>query len=515
MSSRFHPAQGAHFARPTQRHSAKALIPFFMLLGLITVTLLSSFNASLNLSLPAIVSLCLTIALGLVIQSGSIGDSGSLTLDLRRPSSLYGLFYFVYYGFPAAMLCVGLGSIVPKQIEISALALLGFVCFASGGKSASYSLRRRKIESAGVAGEITTSQWLALITTVSICVVIVAIVVVRSVQSGTFFLHDHSTGFVASEERVLSIISPGLEMSVILLLGVAASIQNPRLSRYALWFLMSYSGVMMFLWVLSSQFRPAFTGLILLMVALKLAGKMNLKVQHLAAAALISILCFGIVRGVREMNYGYLGRSGNQLKDSLDMAQKSAVSNNPFSYLISPETARRASGTLRLLSDVIQARDRGYDFAYGTMFKDSLFSLVPRAIWKEKPVLEPFQIQMRRHFGLEINDDPASLLLYSYANAGWVGVAGVFFVLGYFLTKLAIFADNTNRIGPWIFYAFTWAAVSSIEQETLLLTLSYLRIAVCAYVAYKVFFWTFDLILGRVNPSTSQGFHRWGGQEHA
>jgi hypothetical protein len=223
----------------------------------------------------------------------------------------------------------------------------------------------------------------------------------------------------------------------------------------------------------------------------------------------ITIACFGIIREMRALNRGDLGKSENQLVTSAELAQKTVQSSNPFGHIISESTVNRAAGSISLLSDVIEAHERGYDFIYGEMFVNSLFNLIPRAVWAEKPALESFQTQIRRHFGLRIIDDPASLLIYLYANGGGLAVLAGFYCLGWVLAKLSEIMESTAKVAAWVFSVFIWTSVLQIEQETVLLTLSTLRTAVVVVVGYKMSHMVFTLLSLRLRPSRSQTFQGW------
>lgn len=493
---------------PRGRHSARILAPFLLLFLVIAVSLLTSLDASISLSAGSTIAVCITLLLALLVQQTLVNHQGVLQIDLSNPASVYGMFYFAYYGIPMMMLCAGLGPLMPSPEFISGLTLLGYLAFVLGTKL----IGSRKVMARPHSEKndsVSLSQWLGLMSVVFLSMAFVATAIVLSIRNGMFFLHNQASKVYLSDgARFFNVVSPVVESPLILLLGVAARVPNPTLKRYSILALWGYTGTMTLVWVSSSQFRPAFTGAILFLIALGISGTIRVKVLHLVAAGLLALACLGITRGVRELNYGFLGRSENQLSDSLKLAQQSVESSNPLTRAISPATARRAAGSIRLLSEIMDANSRGYDFVYGRMFVESVSRLVPRVVWPDKPPLEAFQSQMRRHFGLEITDDPASLLVYSYANGGTLGVFLGFFALGWFLKRIGFFLEKPSNIDGWIFCSFVWTAVLQFEQETLLLTLSTLRVAICFWVFYKLARISIDMVVSQIRPSRTLRFNR-------
>jgi hypothetical protein len=495
-------------APQTSRHSARLLMPFMLIGCLAVLAFFASFDSSLDISMPYVWAVGLTVILGSIVQANAIAPSGLLQIDLQKPESVYGLFYYAFYGVPMLMVCTGLGPAIAKPVEVSLLALAGFIAFVGGAKVGRRNLRRGRTNQNFAAKAMSTTQWVALMVSCAACIAVVAAATFVSIENGTFFVAAKAADF--TQARLVSVLAPSIDGAVILLLGTAVAVKDQTLSRYAMLCLWGYVGVMMAIWILSSQFRPAFTGSIMFLIALQAAGKIRVSAKHLILVIVISAACLGITRSVREMNSGTLNKSTNQLNDSISLTQRSVESDNPFAHVISYSTVSRASGSIRFLSVIMESRDRGYDYVYGEMFVASLFNLVPRAVWPAKPAMEPFQARLKRHFGLQELDDPAGLLLYLYANVGWVGVLGGFYAVGWALAKFSQLLRGPGNVTAWIFAAFIWTSVVQIEQETILLTLANLRIAACVYVVYVIAYYIAGLFLSRVHPARTQAFNRWG-----
>lgn len=481
----------------------------FPVLGLLLVLGLATINSFSELfSMERLGLLASVAVLGFLVYSSLFVERGRFDLDCFRPESVYGFFYLIYYGLPGLLLCVT--SFVPAvlehyQVEVGVAIVVGYLAFLAG-----ITLRRWQTHGKGVKATfntLTTQEAFAVIAVCYVCIAFLMWHFIWRVQYGNFYEHGSANPFEIehnAETSIVFVFVNSLYLPVPLLLAAAMRNPNAALRRHATLLLFLVSGGLAFIFTISSQFRYAFTVLMLLLISLKTASKIRVSLKQVAVVCVIGLVLLATIRTMRSQDAGRMMSSRSQLADAVDLAREGIVSMN-VDTVANSATVDRASNSLRFLAEIVDATQRGYPLLMGSYIVDRAPTLIPKIIWRDKPPTISAQIYLRQLFGLTVHDDAPAALVMFYANFGWMGIIFGFLMLGWFLKWMM-----DREMGPkeWIVAAFAWSATIQIEQEVIVTLATALRSALVILVIYSLFKWAADLLIRDQFTQRRVVFHR-------
>ena len=412
-------------------------------------------------------------------------NRGSVELDICRPLSLYGFFYFLYYVLTGWLLV--LDRQVPERnlLPIAGLLVVGYTAFWAGLKLSGI---KAATSPASLVGSNLESS--GLFAVCKIGVVLVVFYYAWRVSVGAFYTHAAYYGQEPSVfASLMDVFFAQFQLPLILLFGLLANAKSTQtMARQARYLLYSYTAALFAVFVITSQFRMAVTALIFFLVAKKLSGTAVLKVSHMVVTVALCLVALIAIQGFRStIQPEDAVASNNQLTFSLERilpSFSSAWSN--WDAGVRAPTIARAVGQPLFLSEIIDATERGVPYPYGKDLLNSLYQVVPRFLWPSKPEVIPFQRTIRERFGLFLHDDSPGPIVEFFAEGGWVGVFGGFLAFGWILgilTKLTVASGNP---GMWIALAWFWSTAAQVETELVLGLVTILRNALVVYLIYKI-----------------------------
>jgi hypothetical protein len=134
---------------------------------------------------------------------------------------------------------------------------------------------------------------------------------------------------------------------------------------------------------------------------------------------------------------------------------------------------------------------RNLDFHHGLLYasvlSDSLFGMIPRALWPSKPVVMAAQQMIEMKLNLPTIDNTPGPLVYFYSAAGFGGVFCVYAVFGIFMVALTRLAVAGKSVAVWLLLVCGWSAVCNVEMDLLFQILIMARFAVLLYAIYFLF----------------------------
>ena len=264
--------------------------------------------------------------------------------------------------------------------------------------------------------------------------------------------------------------------------------------------------------MLSSQTRPAITAMIFILVALRFSRRHStVKFYHLALLMLGGIAIVAVVQGMRTIGFDEFATSENQFTYAVEHAIPYAVTATTES---SPEVFEkivdRAGATINFLAAVIYSINEGESHSYGEGIVQSLYSLVPRFVWEDKPAVLAPQLIAEDFLKMRLNDAPLGPITQFYLEFDAMGVIIGYWGLGWFLGWLTNLWTKSTHVGVFFIYSFIWSHVVNLEQELILGILSILRNALIAYAFYRCVFALVSLAsarrlvpVGPINSKTS------------
>lgn len=401
---------------------------------------------------------------------------GWITLD--RPLALYSMFFLSYYLLPF-IICERMEMIPYSQltriIALFGVAYIGFMLptYVLKNTSTHFSGRR-----------LSRAQQQSLYILSLLCMVLTVYVYSWRLKNGIFFnqarYYEQDMTVSAS---IRDVLLGGLQLPTILILAAVASGSCEKLARLGRTTMWSYGLGLIGILVLSSQTRPAVTAMILLLVATNTYSRLQIRPKYLAASLLAAFVSIVLVQGVRVIGAERVSSSENQLTSTLNiMTELSDTAAGELQQAIWQRTIDRAVGNVVFLSQIIEARDTGAPNLLGSGTFESLYSIIPRVLWRDKPMVLPGQIVFERKLGLQSGDAPLTLVNQLYAEGGWFAVLIGHFLLGVLLRILGPAAERSRNGAMYVIVACVWVSVVQIENDTIIGTLTGLRDAfvICA-----------------------------------
>lgn len=449
-------------------------------LSLIVLYLLSDasdrYGATAFLSL-VIVGITITLVSFSVIQKG-----GVIRFDITRPLSLYGIFYFLYYLF--AFLTLFFSGLLAggNDLTIACLLFLGYSAWYAGVKASGTKERKHAI----IQGPGKRESLPLLI----VCIIGISLIVyiyIWRTSEQIFFTHamyyEQELSVAASARDVL--ISQ-FQLPIILLLGFLSSGQHKATSLISRRLFIVYGIGIFLVLVISSQTRAAITALIFVLVSMKTFQLKVIKLHYVIVTALIGLLAVLFIQGVRTNSHDLIF-SDNQFRYSIRRSGYDAISG--LAGLDSGQLEgiiKRVGGGVTFLSTVIDAVGSSDTFLYGRGIGGSLYGLIPRFLWHDKPAVVAPQLVVEELLSIPLHDAALGPVTQFYAEGGWIGVAVGFFLFGFLIGKLTSRTMLSKQIWMWIILFFLWSQISNLEHEVVLGSLGAVRNAFVVYLMYRL-----------------------------
>jgi hypothetical protein len=469
------------------RHFELTLVPTILVsitCGIVLSMYLNSMSHSfLDRLSPSIWSLLIITMLTAFIVVNIGRSSAGIRMDVTSPLALYSIFYFLYYILPYLLLFFT--DQLPKGNDrtIAFLLSLGYLAYYAGAKC-SRPLERGSISVAWL-GKREAQVLLGL------CIVGIGLVIYAyawRVSEGIFYnqarFYEQELTVAASFRDVFIM---GLQLPIVLFLGLLSAVKQPRIAKISrLLFLIYGFGIFITL-TISSQARPAITAFIFIVVAIKLYSSVIIKFRHLILIGLLSTVAVFLLQGVRIVSQEEFASADNQFNFAIQHTLPSGLTGiREFGPEIVERTTSRGGASIIFLSDVINSIKEEEPYLYGRGVFGSLFSLIPRFLWQDKPRVDSPQIVVKTILHLPLTDAPLSPLVQFYANGGWIGIILGYFIFGWLMVKLTNRAIRYPSMGILIIFFFIWSHVVQIEHELLLGMLTTIRNALILYLVYRI-----------------------------
>jgi len=353
-----------------------------------------------------LVSLLIIAAVGSLIVVSHVQASSGVCIDIARPLPFYGSFYFMYYLLPFLLLAFSGQLPEGNQISMALLLLVGYVACGIG-------MICSKVKKGGFSpawlGEREAQALLAF------CVVGIGLVVyvyAWRTSQGVFF--NHARYFeqdLTVEASFRDVFCMNLQLPLILLLGLLSAVPYQSVgvpSRVLFW---SYGIGMTTVLVLSSQTRPAVTALIFFLIGLRFHRSLTIRFHHIL---LLVTLCFAIMLAVQVMrvvDVEEFASSENQFLHAVQHIVPNVLAGMTEAMPdITESVTSRAGGGISFLSNVIDAINEGKSHLYGEGISVSLYSLIPRFLWEDKPQVTSPQLVAEELLNMPILFDAAQIM---------------------------------------------------------------------------------------------------------
>jgi hypothetical protein len=411
--------------------------------------------------------------------------SFGVALYVERPLAVYSAFYFLYY-VPAYLLFFFSGLIpTHNEVKIAALILLGYLGLWCGFRMSRKLSRVRSRTLWLTFGQAEAMLWVAYFGAAMV------LVHYAWLASTLGYYYTHATTFVQPATITASfayVFAGSFELPVVLLLGLLTRVSDTTLAtraRRLLWF---YVSALLFVSLTSSQFRLTITTLIFVLISLQLGSGQVPKLRYWVMVGALSAAALLVIQAARVIAPGLdMASSDNQILASsraafagLRPALQGARSG------IGESVLERAILPVQFLSDIIDATDGGRAHTHGAVALETIESLVPRALWPEKPTLVSTQIQIERDLGLpELDDSPGPINEF-YAEFGLSGVILCYAGFGWLLGLFTEYALNSRRPVGWFILFWLWGAVAIVETDLVSGVLTSLRQALVVYLIYRL-----------------------------
>ncbi len=469
---------------PAARSSVRPVVVCggaFLILFVIVAT---SGNAHERVWIATVIGFMAVFVLGTLLdENGCIRGFG-----LQQPGSLYGFFYFLYYGIPLAFLAAGWEGPTKSLGSLAALVLTGYVAFLIGVKLSGLKLG----SGSPLARSFSSEQAQALLALCYIGAWLVYGYYVWRIGIGQFYTH---VGYYEQPAtRTASLIQNFGGMfcfPVFILAAILTSVNDVALARRTRRFLLLYTLSIFVIATAASEFREALTALMFLIVA-RNAQNRPVRMRHVLISCLAGLIALTVVEGTRQVvqNSG-IADSPNQAVYSADHAVDgiNSVLHGETPAVIKA-TLDRATWPVVFLSEVVQALDHGNRYLHGAVLVDSLYSLIPRAFWPNKPVLVSTQLQIEEKLHLPLIDASPGPVTQFYADWGVGGVAIGLLCFGILLGSLTKYATQSGSPTAWLTLAWIWSVAVQVETDLTLGILVALRHLIIVILVYRaLLFW--------------------------
>jgi len=472
---------------PVSQNFDKSLIPTILIAliaGAVIDVLLNS--ASLVTIDPGFISflslLIIMVTLSLIIISFTRIPINTW-LDITRPLTFYGIFYFLYYLLPFMLLYFSGQLPMDNGFTIALSFLLGYLAWYAGIKGSRVCKAEGPTRSYLGKPEAIVLLFLCI---VGIC--LVGYTYLWRVSTGIFYnqarYYEQELTVAAS---IRDVFIMGLQLPIILFLGLLSGVEDKRLARISRCVFLSYSVAILMILILSSQARPAITALIFILIGVKMYRSDFIKLYKLVLVGLLGIVAILILQGVRVASNLEFASADNQLYYAVQHTIPNGVSGINYSGSdVVRKTINRAGASITFLSEIMNSMNGNTSYLYGDGLLSSLYSLIPRILWKDKPIVEPQQLVVKKLLHSVPTDAPMSPVVEFYVHGGWFGIIAGYFVFGWLMGKLTNRTLHSPGIGVFMVLAFVWSQVVQLEQELILGILTTLRNAAIIYIIYRV-----------------------------
>lgn len=408
------------------------------------------------------------------------GKNKNVIFNLKCPRTVYGIFYILYYVLPF------LGKLFRNQFEfgdeshLAIIIFLGAVCWHLGMHVSCHKFFPNN------SGFIGLKAARALLVVLGISAGFVIYGTVWRIQEGIFF---NQARYVELEATLIDslrgVLTVQLQLPIILLLAMLASLRLRGLSISSKILFGVYSITAVLVLILASQTRPAITAMLFLVLGYELSSPIQWNGKKLSVLVFSSVMVVILVQGFRITQSDEFASSSNQLiyaVENIVNSTSQAVSSDENRTQMIDAVGSRSSAGIDFLGLVVQEIDaRGQPF-WGEGIFSSLEALVPRLFWPEKPAVVPMQILMQQMLGFnELYDAVPGPLIQFYFEGGLFGVVIGYAVLGLSLGWLTNRTFQSGAIGWWICLAFVWSSVANVEQEVVLGFAGAIRAAALMY----------------------------------
>lgn len=492
----------AHMRRQHLANSG-ADLQRYTLAGAMFVTLSLWFalsDASSHATGQTFFAFVLVAGVGALIAFGLVVENGYLGIDLAHPTQLYGLCYLQYYVVPFLVLLFA--SELPHGNEL-ALALsiaIGYVAWVAGS-----GIWRRP------AGNYTLSmsgaQALALFAMCLGGIALVAYMYAWRISQETFFNQARYFEFETTiTDSIRSVFAQQIQIPIILILGLLASGVHAGIANAARRALWVYGLGLSLVLILSSQTRQALTAILFFVIAIMFYRRERLRLLHVAILVASSVAVVFAVQGLRIMRSAEFAEAPNQLQYAIENLVPEAVAlvRGSDVGIIGERLISRGGGIITFLSEIMEGVEARGRVFLGQGIMESLYSLVPRFLWEDKPSITAPQIVAQELLSFPVLYDAAlSPLAQFYFEGGWMGVVVGYAALGLFMGWLTNLAFRKQSIGLWIALSFTWAQVANVELELVIGVLGVLRNALLVYLCFRFLTVLVKLISPRAGAATA------------
>lgn len=156
-----------------------------------------------------------------------------------------------------------------------------------------------------------------------------------------------------------------------------------------------------------------------------------------------------------------------------------------------------------LVGAAVQYIDQHGSFANGETIRDSVYALVPRAIWADKPVRAGGGFMVTEYTGIVFAEGTSvgmGQVFEFYINFGSPGVLVGFLIFGFVLSLLDTIAAGYLRAGNWKgFITVFMTAIGMIQPHGSLVEIT--ASCAAAFVASRGFIWIIDRYILNKSPA--------------
>jgi hypothetical protein len=420
-----------------------------------------------------------TVVLVAILWEAVTKDGAGINVSISNPAGLYGIFYALYY--PGSLLSFCVQKDLPRQhiVEIGLFVLLGYIAWRSGmALSGVGGVEWRYPE----LGERERGSVLFL------CWVGFAAVLVGyayKVSVGAFF--THGANFIQDTTLTASLLNNltfPFEGPVIMLSALLSGRETGKKSaKKSFWIFLS---VVIAVHLAAGEFRLIATDLLLCAAVMQFASGLRLTRSRLIAGLCACFVCLLSIQGARVANQsaGGGGRGPVESARLLEDGVKSLAAGTANG--VGENTASRASIGVLFFSDVMDAVGRGQPYIYGTVIFDQMKSMVPRAVWPDKPEFVSPQVAIKIALGLPEGDDAPGPLVSYYAFGGPVLVFCGYLLFGLLLGGFFRWAAQSRGLLAWMVLFWVLWGVVFLEGEITMELAGALRHCIVGYMLYRV-----------------------------
>jgi hypothetical protein len=373
---------------------------------------------------------------------------------------------------------------VENELNIALLLFLGYLAWYAGVKSS------RVREGTGIpVGWISEQEARALLLLCIIGIGSVIYVCAWRTSHGIFFTHSrYYEQELSVASSIRDVFLSQLQLPIILFLGMLSVVKYKKIAYFSRRLFVVYGIGIFLIFILSSQTRPAITSLIFIFVSINMYRLTTIKLRYLVAMGIIGFIAVVFVQGVRVESYELVS-SENQFiyavtKSGFDAILGLKTSGSEFAERI----ISRSGASLDFLSVVIDATKSSGTYLYGSGIATSLFGIVPRFVWPNKPVVIPLDLVVQAKLGITQYDATLGPIIQFYVEGGWLGVIIGFFSFGWLMGTLTNRVMLSNKMGMWIIFFIIWSRISNLELELMLGLIVTVRNAFVVYLLYKIIF---------------------------